>query len=435
MTSLQDRIRAHPAFSTLTRDEAAALLGDGTPKAFGEGEILLREGDPSDHALFVLEGTVRVEVASRYGTVDIAALEAPALLGDIGVFAEVPRTATIRAASRGEVLRISDEGMRRLGRTNPDLMQYVVLQLGRKIQSFNQAIGFYTNALAALEDEEGAAGILEDLLNPPAELTNFGLTFGKLARQIQERRARLEEMANATAIQRAMLPQLPVAQTDQRVALDIAFRPAREVGGDFFDVVRLDEHRLALTVGDVSGKGVPASLFMAVCQTAMRLALREERDLGRAASRVNDFLDADNARSMFATFFGAVLDLRDGRLSYVNCGHNPPLLLRRGGEVVRLGGGEASPPLAAWSPFAYEQAELRLTPGDRLAAFTDGVTEAPDAEGAEFGEERLLALLSGTGAPQATAEDVVAAVDRFVGEAPQFDDLTCLLVTFRPEGS
>ncbi len=428
-----ERLRAHPAFASLRPDQLTLLLGSGGLAAFDADEVLLVEGEESDSALFVMDGTVLVEVASRYGSVAVATLPAPAFLGEIGVFAEAPRTATVRAVSPGWALRIPGAVMRQVGTANPELTQHVVMQLGRKVKQFNQAIGFYTNALAALEDERRDVGILDDLMNPPAELTNFALTFSKMADQIRARRARLEEMESAAAIQGAMLPAAPFLPSEERVAIDVGFRPARDVGGDFYDVLRLDENRIALTVGDVSGKGVPASLFMAICQTAMRLVLREERDLGRVASRVNDFLDADNARSMFATFFGAVLDLSDGSLTFVNCGHNPPFLLRGDGRLERLGDAMPAPALAAWSPFDFEATRVDLAPGDRLLIFTDGVTEAPDATGEEFGEDRLAALFAGDGAPLKAAS-VIEAVDAFTGAGPQFDDLTCLLAAYRPAG-
>ncbi|MBB4000453.1 PP2C family protein-serine/threonine phosphatase [Aureimonas pseudogalii] len=431
------QLRSHPAFASVDEDALDRLRERGTAFEFGACHVLLAEGEASDSALFLLSGRVVVEVQTNQGSVELARIDAPALLGEIGVFADVSRTATVRSLSAGEALRLPREALDETGRSHPDLLRYAIEQLGRRLRAFNQAIGTYTNALAALESAGEDAGILDDLLSPPAELTNFALTFRKLAAQITQGRARRREMANAAAIQRSMLPQGPFLPGEPRIAIEAAFRPASDIGGDFFDVFRIDEGHVAFTVGDVSGKGIPASLFMAMCQTMMRHAVRETGDMALAAARTSDLLDADNEQSMFATFFGGVLDLETGDLAFVNCGHNPPFLRRADGSTERLGQELPNPPLATFSPASFTARTARLGPGDRLVAYTDGMTEAPDPTGEEFGEERLAALLAETaGQPGAeVAALLIEAVDAFVGDAPQFDDLTCLLVDFRPNAS
>ncbi len=431
--STLDALSSHAAFRSVDRDSVRRLWESGAPIGFDIDAVLLREGDTSDSALFLLDGEVAIEAETSFGAVTLARLQAPALLGEIGVFADLPRTATVRALSQGRALSLPAEGLLAMSRASPDLLRHVVLQLGGRIKSFNHAIGTYTNALAALESADEDIGILEDLLHPPAELTNFALTFRKLAAQISQRRARQREMANAAAIQRSLLPSGPFVPDETRLAIHAAFRPASDVGGDFYDVFRIDADRIAVTIGDVSGKGVPASLFMAVCQTVMRYILKEEKDPARAAERVNAILDADNAQSMFATFFGAVIDLSRGEIVFVNCGHNPPFLLRADGRTERLSVSPPEPPLAAWSPVAFSNVVLPIGVGDRLVAYTDGVSEAVDPALEEFGEDRLLACLGITRgqAGEGVAAAVIAEVDGFAGSAPQHDDLTCLVVDFR----
>jgi phosphoserine phosphatase RsbU/P len=209
-------------------------------------------------------------------------------------------------------------------------------------------------------------------------------------------------------------------------------RPAREVGGDFYDFFTIDGNRLVMVIGDVSGKGVPASLFMAMTRTVIRLVARQDDDLAAGIGRANALLSADNDSAMFVTLFYGVLDLASGRLTYCNCGHNPPQVLR--GD----GGSEGLPltglPLGVLEEADYATRTVDLAPGDRLFLYTDGVTEANDAEGGEFGEARLSAALDALrdAAPSDMVDGIVRRVDAFAAGAPQADDITCLALLYGP---
>jgi hypothetical protein len=244
----------------------------------------------------------------------------------------------VRATATGSLLKIDKAAFNRIADENPGILRTVIAQLGGQIGTYNRAVAVYTNALAALERDEFDETMLANLTNPSPELMNFAATLRSMANQFVRRQRHLEEMASAAAIQQAMLPDpLPQDSPRGRMSMFAVMRPAREVGGDFYDAFFLDPDRLVVSVGDVSGKGIPAALFMAVCQTTLRMALREQPDaLGRAMSRANRLLEAENKASMFATFFGAVIDLRTGRFSYCNCGHNPPLLQRADGTMEML---------------------------------------------------------------------------------------------------
>ncbi|MFC6486438.1 PP2C family protein-serine/threonine phosphatase [Nitratireductor sp. GCM10026969] len=395
------------------------------------GDVLLRQGEVSDSAIVILEGTVEVVAQTTSGSVCLATIREQALLGEIGILANLRRTATVRAIEPGCLLRIGRDQFNSIAEGEPQVLRYVIGQLGGQIRAFNTAVGVYTDALAALEREEFDSEMLENLNNPPAELVNFAATFKKMARQIALKRQHREEMANATAIQRAMLPQPLPQDLSRRAELFAAMRPAHDVGGDFYDAFFVDEDRLAVTIGDVSGKGVPASLFMAVCQTTIRMALREEPDdIGRALERANGLLEAENTTSTFATFFGAIVDLRTGRMSYTNCGHNPPILRRCDGGMEELASEGIA--LGVLSPAGYTTSETVLHRGDRLLLFTDGITEAHDAKGALFEEERLRAAFDKHHKLDARAfvEGILAETEAFAGNAPQHDDLTCLALTF-----
>jgi sigma-B regulation protein RsbU (phosphoserine phosphatase) len=205
--------------------------------------------------------------------------------------------------------------------------------------------------------------------------------------------------------------------------------PAKEVGGDLYDIVKLDENRVVITIGDVCGKGVPASLFMAITQTVMRLSVRSGEDLQAEISAANNLLVANNRETMFTTLFCGVLDVPSGTLTYCNCGHNPPLVLRRGEstfEALR----NCGPALAIVDDFSYSARSITLSPGDVLFLYTDGVTEAEDPQSHQFETARLeQALLEARDQPaRGVVEHVVKRVIEFAKGAPQSDDITCVAV-------
>jgi sigma-B regulation protein RsbU (phosphoserine phosphatase) len=256
-----------------------------------------------------------------------------------------------------------------------------------------------------------------------------------MAAQIAQKRAREAEMASAAAIQRAMLPSMqPSDFAEAELDIFAHMIPAREVGGDLYDIVKLDGNRVVITIGDVCGKGVPASLFMAITQTVMRLVVCSGQDLQAEIKAVNKMLVANNREVMFTTLFCGVIDVPSGTMTYCNCGHNPPLVLRRGEstfEPLRSCG----PPLAIVDDVSYLPRSIALAPGDMVLLYTDGVTEAESSQSAQFGEKRLeQAILEMRGHPARTVvEHVIKRVAEFAKGAPQSDDITCVAIV-RNEG-
>ena len=291
-------------------------------------EFIIVQGRKGEAAFFIASGNVEVLSETPYGAVRLAVLSAPRLVGEVGALAALPRTASIRATTEVTVYRISREELVALGRDEPDLLLSIVAELGRQLEGFNRAISLYANALDALERSEFDPRILADLQNPPPGTAAFTEAFRRFAEQIVSKRAQQAEMASAAAIQRSLLPSDGVLSAiADRVDVHAMIRPAREVGGDFYDFFLLDENRLVLAVGDVCGKGLPASLFAAIAVTVLRTTLRDELNLSQAMARANAILCRDNAASLFATLFICILDLRTGGLEYCNCGHNPPLIV------------------------------------------------------------------------------------------------------------
>jgi serine phosphatase RsbU (regulator of sigma subunit) len=431
--------RSNPVLARLAPATIADLVQAGETVELHPGDVLIRQGDSSDCAYLVLEGELEIRVDTTYGEVPLARVSSGALFGEIGVFAELPRTATVRAESAGRVVRLDRAHLLRAADADPELSRSIIGRLGGQIANFNHAIGLYTNAVSALERDDFDLSILDQLRKPVPELLDFAQSFRRMAEQIVRQRRQQAEMASAAEIQRAMLPNvLPTNLIEGHFDVDVKIKPAREVGGDFYDIIALDENRIAFTVGDVCGKGIPAALFMAVTQTVMRVVIRSGEDLGAKIAAANQRLVTGNEQSMFATMFCGVLDVRSGILTYCNCGHNPPLLLRwNGGPPEKLSAG--SPPLGIMDTLACVPKSIELTPGDLLFVYTDGVTEAEDPQAAQFGMERLEKAIAEAAEGTATnlVNNVMARVAEFASGAPQSDDIICaaLVRTGRPPSS
>ncbi len=209
----------------------------------------------------------------------------------------------------------------------------------------------------------------------------------------------------------------------------VEWRAARGVGGDFYDLIPLDAQHLGLLIADVSDKGVAAALYMALARTVVRIVAKVTRDPAETLRQVNSILMEDARSGMFVSMFYATLDLESGLLTYARAGHNPPLLLRAHDRAVErlLSRGVV---LGILDEPVIESAELTMAHGDALVLYTDGVTEAENSRYEEFGEERLQTVLRETQAltAEALVQRINAAAVTFVGERPQFDDFTLLVV-------
>jgi serine phosphatase RsbU (regulator of sigma subunit)/CHASE2 domain-containing sensor protein len=240
------------------------------------------------------------------------------------------------------------------------------------------------------------------------------------------------EFAAAQRIQTGLLPSPSMLAGERRVELAASMTPAREVGGDLYDFFRLDGRRLFFVVGDVAGKGLSASIFMAVSKALYKsIALRtHDSDVGALMAEANREVSRDNPEMLFVTAFAGVLDLASGELAYCNAGHeNPFLLPADGGALVRLTDGDG-PPLCSVEDYVYRGAERRLHPGDLLCVVTDGVGDARDPNDELYGARRVEMTLAQIAATKPSAHAVVEAlrsdVAMFAAGAEPTDDLTVL---------
>ena len=247
-------------------------------------------------------------------------------------------------------------------------------------------------------------------------------------KKLNEKRERMEgELSIASDIQMSMVPKV-FPPFPERHDLDMAaiIVPAKEVGGDLYDYFIRDE-KLFFCIGDVSGKGVPASLVMAVTRTTFRNLSASEDSPGRIVRGMNDSLCAMNESSMFVTFFCGVLDLTGGSLRYCNAGHNPPLILTSSMQMLPV---EANLPLGIMAGMEFKEQGISFRYDDALFLYTDGLTEAENASHQQFGEERMKDVLHGRKGAYEHLKNMEKAVAAFVAGAPQSDDLTMLFIHY-----
>ena len=258
-------------------------------------------------------------------------------------------------------------------------------------------------------------------------------TVSTLKRYITEAAARIDkELEYAKQIQLSALPtNFPNGDDYSIYAQMIA---AKEVGGDFYDFYKLSDTTVAFLAADVSGKGIPAAMFMMTAKTIIKDLAERGLAVNEIFTQSNEKLCENNESGMFVTAWMGILDITTGQVKFANAGHNPPLLKRANGsfEYLKTRAGFV---LAGMEGVRYRIGELTMYPGDRLFLYTDGVPEATNTENKLYGEDRLLKFMNQNCAMEAISllPELKANIDEFVGEAPQFDDITMLMLDYKPK--
>lgn len=254
-----------------------------------------------------------------------------------------------------------------------------------------------------------------------------------LKHYIAEAAARIDrELEFARSIQHSAIPTVfPPYPGHSEFDIYATMDTAKEVGGDFYDFYFVGENRLGFLIADVSGKGIPAAMFMMTAKTIIKGYAESGKPVDEVFTTANEKLCESNDAGMFVTAWMGVLDTVTGKVEFANAGHNPPLVRHAGGGFEYL----RSKPcfiLAGMDGIKYRKNEFTLAPGDEIYLYTDGVTEATDSENNLYGEERLLALLNSMGdlSGEEICRAVKADIDAFVGDAPQFDDITMLYLKY-----
>ena len=280
-----------------------------------------------------------------------------------------------------------------------------------------------------------------DFATKPIDLDDHQRTIDKAEEQIEYIRSAQKEHAQlvdiqsdlsvAQEIQHAILPRsfdLKVPDAD-KVNIYASMVAAKDVGGDFYDFFPIDDHRMGFTIADVSGKGVPAAIFMAVSRTLIKATGLQDKPTDQCMSTVNNILCDESVGSMFVTVFYGIYDIQTGLITFTNAGHNPPYILKADGQVKVL----MSPcnlVLGAISDMTFSSDTVQLEPGDAIYMFTDGVTEAENGNHDQFGEARLEETLAECKEKdsQHIVETINEKVKAFIDGAPQSDDITQLVI-------
>lgn len=284
----------------------------------------------------------------------------------------------------------------------------------------------------------GTGDEIEDLAKTFNAMTGDLKVYVENLKETTAAKERIEnELQIAHSIQMGLVPKrFPPFPDRSDVDIFARLSPAREVGGDLYDFFFLDETHLVFTVADVSGKGVPASLFMAITRTLLRAKATQGVCANDCMLSMNRELSRTNDDTLFVTLFLGILDTETGALQYCNAGHNLPYLLGSDQCLTSVSGSHGIP-LGIFENTSYDQGCLTLAPGDTLLLYTDGIPEAMDEEKRFYGEERLRRYLEGSfGRPlQELCEGLVSDVAAFVGKAPQSDDITVLALSYAgPQG-
>jgi sigma-B regulation protein RsbU (phosphoserine phosphatase) len=243
------------------------------------------------------------------------------------------------------------------------------------------------------------------------------------------------ELNVAKDIQLSMLPQVFPAYPDRdEFRIHASMEAAREVGGDFYDFFFIDENRLCVVIGDVSGKGVPAALFMAITKALIKSRSAEDLSTASILTHVNNEISTNNEAVMFITVFMGIIDVQSGEMTCTNAGHNPPYIKRQDGALNRLDSLHG-PVLGVIDGLAYKEGQIQIEAGDLLLMYTDGVTEAMNPDLNLFEESRLVDILNEKGhdTPENIINEVFTRVHAFENGAEQSDDITLLAFLFKKE--
>ncbi len=258
----------------------------------------------------------------------------------------------------------------------------------------------------------------------------ISLENARLFQETLEKQRLEEEMAMARDIQNRLLPKsMPELK---QVELDGLNVPSKHVGGDYFDVIQINKHQLAITIADVSGKGMPAALLMSNLQASLQTLVRDNYQVAKLVSRINDVIYKNTDTEKYITFFIGQLDLRTLEMRYVNAGHNPPYLVRRDGIIDELSEGGII--LGMMPDVQYETGQVQLNPGDTLVLYTDGVTETMTEQDEEYEERRLIEFLKihcPNHTPVQINQTLIEELRNFAGKAAQSDDITLLTMRIK----
>lgn len=422
-------LKRHDTFGTLADAYLFDIARRCLIEEFAAGDVAFHQGDAGDYAYLVVSGEVAVEVETQWGQVRVAVLAPGDMVGEIAAFATMPRTASVQALAPTQLLRLEHSLIASLLAEHPEAAMAVIAGLGERLQTLNETIATLTQAALALAEGAFRPAMLETLKSGASRFKHFAGVFEGMASEITQKRMLHQEMETAAEIQRSFLPKrLDLGAYVGRCDIHAEMVPAKQVGGDFYDYFLVGKRKLAFAVGDVSGKGVPAAMFMSLSRTVLKTIATAGGEPGDVLARMNALLVEENTEAMFVTLFFGLLDLETGMLSYSSGGHEEVFIQPHDGPLEQLE--HLGPAIGLFEGAKFGSGSRQLASGDAVILATDGVTEAFNPAEEVFGFDRLTALLqegSSAGA-EAMVRRIFAAVDQFADGAQRSDDTTCLAV-------
>jgi len=375
--------------------------------------VICREGEIEHEFYIITEGNVAISKQMGDGEERLLAIKGPGdFLGEMALVEHKPRTATVTALVETELLSITEETFEKVVARNPIIALAILRQVSGSLRRADHLM-------------------IVDLERKNEELRRAYQDLQKAHAELVEKQRMEHELEIAAEVQRSILPtRFPDLPHFSFAALA---RPARMVGGDFYDIRLVAGSKLGVLMADVSGKSVHAAIFMAVTRGLFLTEAQHSESPRDVMCHVHDLLmEIAGARGMFLTAFYAVIDPESGHMRYARAGHDPPLHYRQGKVRSLPGEGRF---LGLFDGLYIDERELQLFPGDLLVLFSDGVTDALDARGGQFGVERVSRIVqehASLGA-QAVCDAVFSKVSRFQGTASQFDDITIQVIAYKPE--
>lgn len=279
-----------------------------------------------------------------------------------------------------------------------------------------------------------------DFITKPIDFDDLDVTLNKALKEVEllklavQTRKALNNMQHelnvASEIQQSIIPKnFKVFPPESKFEIYARMIPAKEVGGDFYDFFKIDDNRLGIVIADVSGKGMPAALFMAISRTLFKATALKGDSPGECMNQVNYLLSQDNPKSMFVTMFYGIINILSGKLEYCNAGHNAPCLIESDGQV-RFMERSHNIALGVLEDFDYKSEEVRFDPENYIVLYTDGITEAENKESHEFSNDQLREYLTKFSkfSPVDIIEGLIKEVEMFADGVQQSDDITAMVV-------
>jgi phosphoserine phosphatase RsbU/P len=396
-------------FSELPDEELDRILAQLEVVNLKSGEILFREGDPGEHMYIVVNGELEILKAPNTDNELILNRIPPGqYIGEMSIVTGAPRTASVRAHGNVSLLCMSRAQLQGLLHVHPQLASIMVNVLSQRLDNTN-------------------ATTFRDLTEKNRQLQKAFDELKAAQEQLIEKERLERELKVAAEIQMSILPDdLPLVE-----GFDFGGRilPARQVGGDFYDVFPLDEHKLGVLIGDVADKGVPSAIFMARAHALIIAEADSVISPGEVLRRVNRHITRLEKSTQFVTALYGVLDINTGEFAYARAGHEPPMLLSPDGNVHRLPH-KPGMALGLWENIALDEYSIHLPKDSLLVMFTDGMTDCRNPQGEPYGIERILQTMGSLGksSAQESCDELFDSLMLYQSGAKQDDDVTLVAI-------